>query len=188
MAGLAETLLALGIVFGGHEMGHELEADRQNVPMSFDNKMIANIDTRDPKKLSRIVNAGFEGQDIITGALRGTQYSKPTSLASAINKIGYALVPDSIQGGTGDVRMIEKTKGKTARKAAQVSLFLSALSDMDRVRNPERNWDLGYWQSGQGTPGLSSERMSPRKSRSRAFSWRFASNWARVTAWPPSVM
>jgi len=153
MPGLTEILLAASLVMGGHEMGHELEADRQDVPMTWDNKMRWNVDTTDPKKLARIAGAGFEGQDILSGAVMGTKLEKPIRTVSALNKLGYALIPSGIRkGGTGDVRMIEQNMGKKARKVAQGSLVASAISDF--LRKPGSNCGLNYGQSNRGTPML----------------------------------
>ncbi len=150
MPGLAEILLAAGLTFGGHEMGHELEADRQNVPMSFGSDMVWTADTQDPEKLARIAGAGFEGQEILSGAVMGTKMEKPIRTLSVLNKLGYAFLPGGIGGGTGDVKMIEQSKGKTARKVAQGSLVASAISDL--LRKPGSNYGLKYGQSSKGTP------------------------------------
>lgn len=146
MPGLAEIMLAAGLVMGGHGFNHELEADRQNVP--FKSKPPFYAFTLDKKKLARIASAGFEGQEIVSGAVSGTKMEKPVRLVSALNKLGYALLPGGIQGGTGDVRMIEKNKGKKARKMAQGALAVSsiaALMGSDRFR---------FGQSSNGTPML----------------------------------
>ena len=147
MPGLAETLLALGLVMGGHEMGHNIEADRQNVP--FKSGVVWKALTEDKKKLARIANAGFEGQDIVTGALGGTKLERPARLISGLNKIGYALKPGSFTGGTGDVKMIEQNRGKKARQALQGMLLISGMSD---IFNTKKSFGIG--QSSKGTPML----------------------------------
>ena len=151
MAGLAETLLALGLVFGGHEMGHGLEADRQNVP--FESGLLWQASTSDKKKLARIASAGLESQDIVSGSLSGTGLERSVRLASALNKFGYAVKPGSMQSnGLGDVAMIEQNMGKEARKMAQGALVASAISDF--LRKPGGNIGLEYGQSRKGTPML----------------------------------
>ncbi len=150
MPGLADILLAAGLMMGGHEIGHDLEADRQDVPMTWNNEMRWNADTTDPEKLARIAGAGFEGQEVISGVMSGTDMEKPVRVLSALNKLGYALIPGGIQGGTGDVKMIEQNMGKTARQVAQGSLMASAISDF--LRKPGSNYGLKYGQSGKGTP------------------------------------
>ncbi len=150
MPGLAETLLAFGLMLGGHEMGHGLEADRQNVP--FKSGLVWHAGTNDKKKLARIANAGLEGQGILSRALLGTKIEKSVRVASALNNLGYALIPGSVTGGVGDVRMIEQTKGKKARQFAQGALVASAISDI--VRESNSNIGLGYGQSTSGTPML----------------------------------
>ena len=136
-------------------MGHGFEADKQNVPMSWDNKMRWTAHTRDPKKLSRIANAGFEGQEIISGAVSGTKMEKNVRLVSALNKLGYALLPGGIQGGTGDVKMIEQNTGKKARQVAQAALTASAISDFyQALAKKKTNHRFSYGQSRNGTPML----------------------------------
>jgi len=155
MPGLTDIALALLLTFGGHEMGHQLEADRLNVPMSFDNKMIAIAHTQNPDELSRIANAGIEGQEIISGAVSDTKREKSVRFFSALNKFGYAFIPGGIQGGKGDIRLLEQSKGKKARYVAQGALIISATSDFliafDKI---DGAMGLIYGQSKHGTPML----------------------------------
>ncbi len=152
MPGLAEILLALALTGTSHEMGHQLEADKLGVKRTQDSIIPprGTLYTQDPKKLSRIANAGFEGQDILSGAVLGTKMEKPIRTVSALNKLGYALLRSPVTGGEGDVGMIEKNMGKTARQVAQGSLVASAISDF--LRKPGSNYGLEYGQSSRGTP------------------------------------
>lgn len=153
MLGLAEILLASGLVMGGHELNHGFEADRQNVP--FESGVIWDASTDDKEKLARIANAGFEGQEIISGAVSDTKIAKSVRLVSALNKLGYALLPGGIQGSTGDVKMIEQNKGKKARQMAQAALSISAIDDILTAFGKKKS-DRGFrfGQSSTGTPML----------------------------------
>lgn len=145
-----DALLAALLTLGGHESGHEVEADRQNVPMGWDNGLYF-ARTDDPGKLARIGGAGFRAGDGMTNALAGTRYERPARVVNALNKIGYAAFPESLQGGEGDAAMINRTKGNNAGQAA---LTVSALADLYKAYRPDQRWDLNYWQGEEGTPGL----------------------------------
>ena len=154
MPGLAEIILAAGLVFGGHKLNHEFEADKQNVP--FKSGMIWKAQTNDKKKLARIAGAGARGQGTVTKALAGTRLENPALIASALNNFGYAIKPEGIQGAPeGDVRMINNNMGKKARQGAQVALTVSAISDMLKAFGKVKS-DKGFsfGQSNNGTPML----------------------------------
>ena len=154
MAGLNEILLALVLTGGGHEMGHINEADRLGVPVSFKNMELV-AENENPEKSARIANAGIVSQDIMSQASKGSRLEKPTHIISALNKLGYALMPGGIQGGMGDLRLLEKSKGKKARQFAQGALTVSAISDMLRAFGKVKS-DKGFsfGQSNNGTPML----------------------------------
>lgn len=155
MPGLAELLLATGLMLGSHDMNHRLEADRQDLPFSQRGIVGYLSDTSDNKKVSRFANAGFEGQEMLSGAMAGTKMEKPVLIASALNKLGYAIKPGSITGGTGDLKMLEKSKGKMARKVAQGALTVSAISDLLRAFGKvEGDSGFKFGQSNSGTPML----------------------------------
>ena len=148
MPGLAETLLALSLVFGSHELGHELAADRLNVPLSFNNRMLYTPHTNNPEKLSRIANAGLAGQETLSRVASDTKMGKSIRLVSTLNKLGYALLPNGIQGGKGDLRLLEENRGKKARRVAQSALLASAAAHLlgsDKLR---------FSQTSRGTPML----------------------------------
>ena len=161
MSELLKFLLAAGLTLGGHEVNHVLEADRQEVQGSFKKEtgavlpvfMIDSSST--PEQRSRIHNAGFEGQEIMTGATSDTGIGKPVRIASALNKLGYALMPGGIQGVSGDVDMLGKSKGKSARKVAQGALTASAISDLLKAFGKTKgDSGLKFGQSSTGTPML----------------------------------
>ena len=152
----AEIMMALGLVMGGHEMGHSNEADRLGVPISFDDNIVWKANTTNQKKLSRIANSGFEMQDKLPKATKGSSIDKPAKIISALNKLGYVIKPSGMtSGAVGDVRMIEKHKGKKARKVAQGALTISALDDILTAFGKKKS-DKGFkfMQSPDGTPML----------------------------------
>ena len=155
MPGLAELFFAFFLVIGGHEINHDLMADRENIPFSQRGVTGYLPDTSDDKKVLLFASAGFEGQEIVTGALEETKLKRSTHLVSGFNKIGYALIPNSITGGIGDVQRIEQHGGEKARKMAQGALAVSAISDLltafDIVEGDTR---FIYGQSSNGTPML----------------------------------
>ncbi len=138
MAGLNEILLALALTGGGHEMGHQVEADKLNQPMDWQE---TNWTTpASGEDLARISGAGFEMQDTLNQATGSSVMGK----INALHKLSYAALD------RGDLSSIEKSKGKTARKVAQGSLVASAISDL--LRKPGSNYGLKYGQSSKGTP------------------------------------
>jgi hypothetical protein len=155
MSELSDILLAASLVIGGHEMNHKLEADKQDMPFSQRGITGYLPDTSNKKKVSRFANAGFEGQDVITRILKKSKLKRPAHAASGLNKLGYVLIPGSITGGDGDLRMLEKSKGKKARKVAQGALTISAISDLYKAFGKEnKNGGFLFGQSSEGTPML----------------------------------
>ena len=157
MDALVEILAALGpalaLVGVGHEMGHVNEADRLNTPISFDSKMRWDARAKSKSDLASISNAGLVMQGKVTKATEGSGIDKYAKIVSAINNIGYALKPSGIMGGTGDVKMIEQTKGKKARQTAQAALIASGISDLYQALGKKKsNHSLSYGQSSDGTP------------------------------------
>lgn len=151
---LYAIVLSVFLVAGSHEVNHDLMADSLNVDMTFNGEMVWRAETSNPTQDALLANAGFEGQDIIAHATKGTMIQKPVLIVSALNKIGYAIYPDSIKSSIrGDVHLIKLSKGKEAMHVAQSALLLSALSDMliayDKI---DGNMYLTYGQSSTGTP------------------------------------
>ena len=138
MPELNEILLALMLTGGGHEMGHQVEADRLNQPMDWQG---TNWTTpASGEDLARISGAGFEMQDTLNQATGNSLMGN----INALHKISYAIKD------RGDLSSIEKSMGKTARQVAQGSLMASAISDF--LRKPGSNYGLKYGQSDKGTP------------------------------------
>ena len=123
-------------------MGHNNMADKLNEDIQFNDTQWTT--PAQGNNLARIAGAGFENQDVINRA-RG---DGAHSLVNGLHKLSY------VARDRGDLKSIEKTKGRTAKSAAQAALFLSAVSDFHRAANPDRQWDVGYWQSNKGSPGL----------------------------------
>ena len=152
---LIEVLFTIFLVMGGHEVNHDLMADEQN--LSFSQRGITGYipDTNDDEKVLLFASAGFEGQEIVTGALGGTKLEHSALLISGFNKAGYALIPNSITGGIGDVQRIEQRGGKKARQMAQGALVVSVVSDLlIAFYIVEGDTRFIYGQSSNGTPML----------------------------------
>lgn len=159
------------LLLGSHEMGHINEADSLAVPLSFNEQGVWWASTEDPTQLTRIANSGFINQDRFSGLFHESPLEKSIYLVSGLNKIGYVLKYKGIQNTEGllsdtgsykrtqslegDIFMIEKHKGETARKLTQAALTLSAISDLliafDKIDSEVR---LCFGQSDNGDPML----------------------------------
>jgi hypothetical protein len=143
MPGLRELLLASVLTAGGHEMGHQVEADRLNQPIVWNGSQWASSANGD--NLAKISGAGFRMQDALSRAS-----GNPTqSAVNALHKVSY-LTRDR-----GDLATLQKSKGKKAADMAKGALAVSAISDLLRsfgkVRN---NRGFKFGQSDTGTPML----------------------------------
>jgi hypothetical protein len=151
MNDIASALLAIPLLYGGHEAGHEIEADRLQVPMHWEDKTWY-AGTDDKKKLAKIAGAGFRGQDQINKAFEGTSIAQALRGISAANKIGYIINPDSGTSKTGDLRTLDKALGKNS---ARLGLAASSIYDLLRASGEDPNYSVDFWQSMDGAPGLS---------------------------------
>ncbi len=145
---MKELVLAVLLVFGGHEVNHDLMADRLDVPISWNEDMKWTVYTQDPRELALIGGAGFRGQAIVAESVRGTSIEKPVRWISAFNELGYAIKPNGISGGEGDVQLIQRSIGKKAGQVARVSLTVSAMSNLFGDNQ------FRFGQSNNGTPML----------------------------------
>ena len=117
-------------------MGHQIEADRLNEDINFSGTRFTTPATGD--NLARIAGAGFKMQDIINLA----RNNKTQKAVNALHKMSY------LAKGRGDLKSIEQSKGKKARKMAQGALLVSSIADLmgsDKFR---------FGQSSNGTPML----------------------------------
>ena len=136
MPGLNEILLALMLTGGGHEMGHQVEADRLDEALDFNGTQWTTPANGD--NLAKISGAGFAMQDKIGDA----RDDKTQNVVNGLHKLSYVLTD------RGDLKSIGKTKGKTAKKVAKVALAVSAIDD---IFGDSR---FGFGQSSTGTPML----------------------------------
>lgn len=108
-----------------------------------------------PRKQTLIAGAGFRGQQTTAKLLEGSKLQRKYLVISALNKVGYALYPKSLQPGTGlgDVNTFQFTKSKDV---AQIALYISGAIDLWKAFKNEGldTWSLDFWQSENGSPGL----------------------------------
>jgi hypothetical protein len=156
---MGEFLLAFLLMIAGHELGHDLEASAQRVPIKWrlqSTGVVWTAMTGCPDKSSRIAGSGFRAQDTLARLAGGHQLEKKLRLASAVNKAAYLLVPDGIHRAdpgavaSGDLSALQQYKPG----AGPYFLAASALSDLYKAYHPGSAWDLGFWQADTGTPGL----------------------------------
>ena len=83
---LGKLLLAMPLIAGGHEIGHQEAANHLQVPLEWDLPMWTTKE-KDPKKLSVLGGAGFRGQQGIVKAL-GTSEA---NLVSGLHKLSYLI-------------------------------------------------------------------------------------------------
>ena len=111
-----------------------------------------------PRKQALIAGAGFRGQQTTARLLEGNKLQRKYLVVSALNKIGYASFPHSLQLGVsdtggGDVATFLNTR---AEIPAQVALLLSGACDLWKAYSGHgaSNWSLEFWQAENGAPGL----------------------------------
>lgn len=143
------------LMFGVHELGHVLEAGNSGTPIRWaDGKLLAY--TNDQEKLSRIAGAGLIYQNLLGGPYSflpvESGLARSIRVASALNRLGYIAFPKSLLGDAGDVDSLEKRgRGGDILKG---SLVISALVDLYKAYKPDDSWDINFWQSSSGVPGL----------------------------------
>jgi hypothetical protein len=142
-------------MLGVHELGHLIEADYSGVPVEWSGgKLVAYTDDRE--KLARLAGAGLVFQNLLGGMGSflpvESGLARSIRVASALNRLGYVAFPESILGDGGDVNTMDDTKrGGDFLKGA---LAISALADLYKAFKPDDRWDINFWQSPTGTPGL----------------------------------
>lgn len=149
-------LLSLGAVSGAHTMGHVSQGDRYGVDMNINLGNLSEIwDRHDisPERAARIHSAGFEAQDRVARMAD----NKPMYVANALYKLGYLAGAPKVFGAKtkGDLALLGKVKGDTAKKVAQGALTVSAISDLLKAFGKWKG-DSGFHfgQSDTGTPML----------------------------------
>jgi hypothetical protein len=154
LADLSDIILASLISIGGHPLGHIEEGQRQNVEVGLNvPSLTEHWNSDDRKKRLRINGAGFRAQDGLKN-----YGGKDVSLANGLYKLGYlAGLPQKMGVPTeGDINLMAKDLGNS--RYVKGSLLASALADLHKNSNPDRKWDLDFWQSSEGIPGLAYRR------------------------------
>lgn len=149
------ALLDSGLV---HPQGHVIAGKENNIPVEIDYKTkTENWKTKDKEKDSKINAGGFKYQGLLADALDGSKINEESRTALALYKFLYPLLVDKVTSGKskGDIKNLENSSDSRNVKGL---LYLSALSDLYRARNPEGNGLLKFTTFDNGTPGLIYER------------------------------
>jgi hypothetical protein len=157
LSGTGQTTPVLGLflMLGVHELGHMIEADYSRVQLDWrGGVLIAHTENRE--KLARLAGAGLVFQNFLGGMDSflpvESGLARSVRVASALNRLGYVAFPESLLKDGGDVKTLDNTgRGGDFLKGA---LVISALADLYKALNPDDRWDLNFWQSSKGTPGL----------------------------------
>ena len=147
---LKELLLAWFFISGAHTIGHIQEGHDQRKPVSVKGFAEHWNEGKDVNADSRIHGAGFRIQDKLGDMMDSTDMGQATHLANALYKIGFLSGSTRLVGLDGDIENLKKNTGSPVN----VFIGLSALMDLYKVKNPQSSWQLNFWQSELGTPGL----------------------------------
>lgn len=154
---MLEYLFAYALVFAGHEIGHEVEAGRQNVPLSWHTEKTGLTWTTanaTEEKLAMIGGAGFRAQDTVAKYAAGYGIEKEIRLASAFSKISYLLAPQSIHKYEDDVVAGDLAQIEQVTPNARYFVLASGLADIYKAYRPNDNWNINYYQFVGGGSGL----------------------------------
>lgn len=152
---LSKIALAGLLSSAAHTLGHVEQGNMLGVKVKVNPSTLTETwDRKNPKKDLKMQGAGFRTQDDLLEKLGDSPITKEIGLVNAAYKLGYLLgLPQKLGAETkGDIDNIGKLTGSKA--PTQLSLIASILSDIHKSKNPDRKWDLGFWQSKKGAPGL----------------------------------
>ena len=152
---LSKLALAGLLTSAAHTLGHVEQGNRLGVKVKVSpSSLNESWHTKTPKKNLKMQGAGFRTQDDLVGKLGDSPITKEIGLATAAYKLGYLLgLPQKLGAKTkGDIQNIGKITG--SKTPTQLSLIASILSDIHKSKHPDREWDVGFWQSKEGAPGL----------------------------------
>lgn len=157
LSGMGQTTPVVGLflMLGVHELGHMIEADYSGVRLDWSGGVLI-AHTNDNEKMSRLAGAGLVFQNFLGGMDSflpvESGLARSIRIASALNRLGYVAFPQSLLGDGGDVKTLDDTgRGGDFLRGA---LVISALADFYKAYNPDDRWDLNFWQSSKGAPGL----------------------------------
>jgi hypothetical protein len=150
------TTLGWGMAQGSHTLGHVVMADHYGVQLEVDAARFVEVwdfDATTPDRRDRIHNAGFVNQDRVRRHFVGTPLEQGVRLGDAVFKVlyVYGVHSGSVVPRVGDYRLTERDKGHTYGEEA---LLLSAALDILKAFKPDARWDMRFWQSSTGAPGL----------------------------------
>lgn len=151
---LGRLVLAGILTSRSHLWGHVEQANQLGVPIKTTFNSPERWKTDDLKKDLLIHGAGFRAQDKLTRRLQYSDIAKESNFSNAVYKIWYLLDGPQRQGQRtkGDINNMARRGGN--KQLIQLSLIASILADLHKADNPDRKWDLGFWQSNNGAPGL----------------------------------
>lgn len=162
MDNLQSLVAAWLLMMGAHEGSHQMEADKQGVPMTWDKDGVWTAHTRDRDRLANVSGAGIRGQQSMVESLPQGDLKDNVTLMSALNKIMYAVKPtgfnlmagedsDPKKEPGGDTAMLNRLK---PQNIMQPALIASGLADLYKSQHPDTKWSLDFGQSQRGTPTL----------------------------------
>jgi hypothetical protein len=148
---MLEFLLAAALMMGAHEGSHFNTSDDAGAVTNWEGSIVR-IYANNPRKYAYVAGAGIRGQDRIGNAVEATGIGREMRLVSAINKIGYVILPKGLWGNSnsGDVYTMQRYHGGPVRGMIAVS----AAFDLYKVMVPDRRWSMEFWQARTGAPGL----------------------------------
>jgi len=136
-----------------HPYGHVSEGGKKGVPMRVDYRnMVEKWEgkAKNKKDETDIHGAGFETQDKVGRATKGSKLEESMRLVNSLYKLGYMMGIKS-KGTPGDFDLMEQSSGN---KYTKPLVGLSALADLYKAKNPNSKGDLSFSTFGQGAPGL----------------------------------
>lgn len=153
------TLLSI-INIGVHSFGHAQEGNFQNENITIDIRNFTEIwnerKTASDKTALLISGAGFRAQDAFVKFIANSNLSKINYLITGIYKLGYTLgFPQYIGAIQGDQNGdLEKIADINGRKNIYMYLSISGIADIYKSIYYNDQWELYFWQSRNGIPGL----------------------------------
>ena len=134
-------------------MGHVQQGNNFNIDVKVKlEKFIETWQTNDRAEGLLMDGAGFRAQDALGKLTKNTKYYKTTRLFNGVYKIGYLCDSFKLFGvkARGDIRhMAEKSDSNV-----KALIFISAAVDIYKINDSSAFWDLSFWQSRGGAPGL----------------------------------
>lgn len=155
MADLKDIVAAYLITSGAlHPYGHVAEGSKHEIPVRVNYRDLAeswDLNAGDSRAQSDMLGGGFSMQDRVSRSMPEGKEAESLAIANAINKVLYMGGAHKL--GSGKRGDIERMKEESGNKRVNLYVLASALADLDKARNPKRNWDLSF-TTVDGAPGM----------------------------------